>query len=78
MSASVARAQLLQRVDPLSCFIARAEARALLFQCCEFDLHEAVDPLRQAALDDGLIDEIGEDAIQHILANAFRAVRNAQ
>jgi hypothetical protein len=67
-----------QQVSPLLCFVARAEARALLFRCCEFSLHEAVDPLRQAALDDGLIDEVGEDAIQHILANAFRAVRNEQ
>ena len=37
------------RIDPLAVFVARAEARALLWKCCEFDLYEAVDILQYAA-----------------------------
>ena len=37
------------RIDPLTVFKARAEARALLWKCCEFDLLEAVDVLQADA-----------------------------
>ena len=65
-----------QRVDPLTCFIARAEARALLWRCCEFSLHEAVDALQRDVEDSGLADEIGLDAVQKILSSAFRVARH--
>lgn len=60
------------RPDPLAVFIARAEARALLWQAGEYDLHEAVDELQAAAERDGLVAELGQDAIQAILAAAFK------
>jgi hypothetical protein len=56
-------------------FIARAEARALLWQAGEFELHEAVDELQAAADRQGLLAELGQDAVQAIIAKAFEAVR---
>jgi hypothetical protein len=57
--------------SPLDIFIARAEARAMLWEAGEFDLHEAVDKLQADAERDSLVDEIGQDAVQAILAKAF-------
>ena len=57
-------------------FRARAEARALLWQAGEFDLHEAVDALQAAAVANGLVSEIGQDAVQAIMAAAFQKVRS--
>ena len=63
------------RIDPLTVFKARAEARALLWKCCEIDLHEAVDILQNAAERAGLIDQIGQDRVQQIIADAFHRFR---
>ena len=63
------------RIDPLAVFVARAEARALLWKCCEFDLYEAVDILLYAAKRAGLIDQFGQDEVQAVIAKAFGAVR---
>lgn len=60
---------------PADVFRLRTAARAILWQCCEFDLHEAVDVLRAAAETSGLVDAIGQDAVQAIMAEAFGAVR---
>jgi hypothetical protein len=62
-------------ITPLKIFTARCEARALLWQTCFFDLHEAVDMLQSAAERDGLVDELGQDAVQAIIAETFEAVR---
>jgi hypothetical protein len=62
-------------VSPLAVLIARAEARALLWQAGELDLHEAVDELQAAAKDLGLVHEVGQDAVQAIIARAFEVVR---
>ena len=62
------------RIDLLTAFKARAEARALLWKVGEFDLHEAVDVLQHDAERTGLVDKIGQDAIQKILATAFHSV----
>jgi hypothetical protein len=59
----------------LAVLISRAEARALLWQAGELDLHEAVDELQAAAEESGLIAELGQDAVQAIIAEAFEAVR---
>jgi hypothetical protein len=50
---------------------ARAEARALLWQAGELELHDAVDELEAQAALDGL----DPDLAQAILAEAFAAVR---
>jgi hypothetical protein len=63
------------RIDSLTVFKARAEARALLWKCCEFDLYEAVDILQYAAERASLIDQLGQDRVQQIIADAFHEVR---
>jgi hypothetical protein len=52
-------------------FRERCEARAILVEACALDLHEAVDGLQQGAVDSGLVADIGQDAVQRIMANAF-------
>jgi hypothetical protein len=60
--------------SPLCVLVARAEARALLYAAGEFDLPDAVDPLQAFAAESGLVDEIGQDAVQAILAAVFSKV----
>jgi hypothetical protein len=62
-------------VSPALIFTARAEARALLWQAGEFELQEAVDVLQASAEATGLVAEIGQDAVQAIIAKAFGAVQ---
>jgi hypothetical protein len=62
-------------ISPAAIFIARAEARAILYAACVMDLHEAVDVLHSAAEASGLVDELGQDGVQAIIAEAFEAVR---
>ena len=52
-------------------FCSRCEARAFLVAAGELDLIQAVDELQAAAIEDGLVAEIGQDAVQAIMANAF-------
>jgi hypothetical protein len=76
MTAPIRKQQL--RIDPREVFVARAEARALLWQAGEFDLHTAVDELQAHAEREGLVAEIGQDAVQAIMATAFAVVRDDQ
>jgi hypothetical protein len=62
-------------LDPCEVFRARCEARALLYVAGELDLHEAVDVLQAHAIASGLVPQIGQDAVQAIMAAAFRPVR---
>ena len=71
-------APAIKKVDPLDCFAARANVRAFLWSIGEFDLHEAVDALQAAAVRDGLIDLVGQDEIQAMIADAFRPYREGQ
>lgn len=50
----------------------RAWARAHLAAVGEMDLAEAVDGLQRDAERDGLVAELGQDAMQEIIADAFR------
>jgi len=61
-----------QLVDPVLVFLARAEARAILFDAGELDIQTAVDPLQLYAIENGLVERIGQDSVQQILAHAFR------
>jgi hypothetical protein len=63
-------------VDPLKAFELRTWARATLWAAGEFDLHEAVDVLQRAAERDGLIETIGQNAVQRIMRDAFHRVRS--
>jgi hypothetical protein len=61
------------RLDPLLAFELRAWARAELYAACVYDLHEAVDVLQADAVSTGLIDQLGQDRVQHIIADAFHS-----
>jgi hypothetical protein len=69
MNAPLRHARL--RIDSLTVFEARAEARAILWAACEIDLYEAVDVLQADAVRDGLVDQLGQDRVQQIIADAF-------
>jgi hypothetical protein len=64
-------------VDALAALELRAAARARLWAEGELDLHDAVDALQASAERDGLIDRIGQDAVQAIMATAFAPFREA-
>jgi hypothetical protein len=59
------------RPAALDVFRERAWARAYLWRAGEFDLGEAVDVLQAEAVRTGLVDRVGQDAVQQILADAF-------
>lgn len=74
MSAATAANKPAQATE-LAIFRARCEARAILYAALEFDLHEAVDVLQSHALASGLVDEIGQDAVQAIISEPLGRVR---
>lgn len=59
---------------PLDVFKLRCEARAILVAEGEMDFHEAIDGLQAAAIAYGLVAELGQDAVQAIMAEAFARV----
>jgi hypothetical protein len=67
-----------ERVDLLDCFRERVEAKAYLVLIGELELIAAVDELHAAAIRDGLIDRIGVDGIQAILADCFGRIRGGE
>jgi RecA-family ATPase len=62
----------MTEVDILDAFTERATTRAYLWSIGEYQLDEAVDQLQHDAVRDGLIDRVGQTAVQQIMANAFR------
>ena len=48
MTARARRREEIRCANPIEVFTARCQARALLFEAGEFDLHEAVDVLQDA------------------------------
>lgn len=63
------------RADALKVFELRCWARSYLWAAGEFDLHEAVDKLQDDAVRDGLVDAIGQDAVQSFMRDAFHRMR---
>jgi hypothetical protein len=63
------------KVDALSAFRLRCEARALLVVEGAIDFQTAVDELQASAVKSSIIDVVGQDAVQAIMANAFAKVR---
>ena len=61
----------------LEFFAARCEARAHLWAENYLTLHDAVDILQFWAVDNGLVDQFGQDEIQKIMAEAFEQRRNS-
>ena len=64
-------------IDPLVVFCELASTRAYLWSVCEYELAEAVDALQANAVRNGLIGRVGQDAVQQIMADAFRPYREA-
>jgi hypothetical protein len=60
--------------DPLVVFLARCEARADLVANNMMQLRDAVDGLQLAAERTGLVDELGQDGVQRLMATAFAPV----
>jgi hypothetical protein len=58
-------------------FHLRCWARAVLVEACVYDLHEAVDELQADAERTGLVDMIGQDAVQQPMSEAFAKVPRA-
>jgi hypothetical protein len=56
---------------PLEVFIWRCQARASLVASNMMELQSAVDGLQLAAERTGLVDELGQDGVQKIMADAF-------
>jgi len=52
-------------------FALRAQARARLWAVGELHLHDAVDVLQRDAERSGLVDAIGQDAVQALMSAAF-------
>jgi hypothetical protein len=62
---------------PMDALALRAWARAYLWDAGEIkSVPEAVDPLQTFAVESGLVAEIGQDAVQKILADAFMPYRS--
>lgn len=57
--------------DPLAVFKLRCWARGYLVSACEMDLHDAVDGLQAAAVQTGLVQALGQDAVQDMMVEAF-------
>jgi hypothetical protein len=68
----------LEPIDPLDAFRARCEARAILYGAGELALHDAVDVPQADAARDGLVKLIGQDAVQAVMAEAFRPIGMAE
>jgi hypothetical protein len=64
------------RPSALGVFVARAEARVILWTAGEISLHEAVDELWAAAVRNGLVAKLGADKGQQLLADIFAKVRS--
>jgi hypothetical protein len=62
---------------PLDVLELRSWARAYLFAAGEYELAAAVDPLQAFAVASGLVAQIGADAVQKILRDAFAPFREA-
>jgi hypothetical protein len=56
---------------PELAFTVRAEARAILVAAGEMSLHDAADGLQADAVAGGLVDRLGQDAVQKLMADAF-------
>jgi hypothetical protein len=61
---------------PADVFQARCEARALLYAAGQFTLHESVDALQTAAVASGLVSSLGQDAVQRLMAGAFKSLQS--
>jgi hypothetical protein len=62
-------------LTPLDVFRERCEARAILVTHGMMSIQDAVDGLQNAAVAYGLVADLGDDAVQAIMARTFEAHR---
>ena len=65
------RRTVKRRADPVEVFRACASARAHLWANGYYTLHEAIGVLLADAVETGVVDRLGQDEVQGILAAAF-------
>ena len=65
-----------QHPDIVEAFQIRSWARAYLAVVGLMDFHEAVDSLQELAEGNGLVERLGQDGVQTIMASQFEAVRS--
>jgi hypothetical protein len=75
MSKPAIRTTIQPQPSPRDVLELRAWARAYLYSIGELTLQEAVDVLQRDAERNGLVRLIGQDAVQQIIADAFRPYR---
>jgi hypothetical protein len=61
----------IRTIDQVDVFRERAEARAMLVANGLMDRQAAVDGMQEAAAAQGLVAELGQDAVQRILCECF-------
>lgn len=61
----------MSEVPPMLILQARAEARAVLFAAGELTLGEAFGPLEDYAVESGLLDDFGRDAVDRVIVEPF-------
>jgi hypothetical protein len=71
---SYRRPQPASTPTAIEAFRERCEARAILIEACLLDFHEAIDGMQAAAVKSGLVGELGQDAVQAMMAEAFTKV----
>ena len=64
-------------MNALAVFIGRGEARAAQWAAGEVELRDAADECQGVAEAYGLVLGLGQDAVQWLMADAFRGVRAA-
>jgi hypothetical protein len=64
------------RADPVEVFRLRCASRAKLWHTGQIDLHSAVDELQHSAEGRGLIDTMGQDAVEGLMVQAFAPLRD--
>ena len=72
MTSSAARTTAASLADPLEVFTLRCRAKAALVAAADLDLVDAVDELQAAAVATGLVQQIGQDAVQAMMSEAFQ------
>jgi hypothetical protein len=75
MKTNAARKVNASPAPPLEVFSLRCWARARLYAAGELTLQDAVDGCQQHAEAHGLVAQLGQNAIQQIIADAFDKVR---
>lgn len=78
MSAPARALRPTRSAPAINVLAARADARAYLYAIGELEISDAVDALEEFARKSGLTREIGVDAVQAVIAQAFEPYRREE